>query len=264
MFLGVLHSLRKKPEKSDYTKGGAFMAKNNAKSKKYEGKGWKKSGKGFRYWKDDRIGCHDIVSIFQGDNEAFGRVVERYEPYALACARGIAADYHGIKNLREYEYDLVQDMWEPLREKILEKFMFTNDIRETENCFDSFVKSTIRKIMLNYMKKLAVMFNHEIPADASTIENHMSAENSSEDDDGYDIKIWASEIVIKDKRLADLLANGLGELKDRHRIALELAYVDDMPHEAIAKIMKLNKRSVDNYLSEAIRILKSFRKDDKK
>ena len=43
-----LTSLRKKPEKSDYTKGGAFMAKNNAKSKKYEGKGWKKSGKGFR------------------------------------------------------------------------------------------------------------------------------------------------------------------------------------------------------------------------
>ena len=240
------------------------MAKSKGKSKNFEGKGRKRSGKDFRYLKNNRIGCHDIVSIFQGDNEAFGKVVIKYEPYALACARGIAADYHGIKNLRDYEFDLVQDMWEPLREKILEKFKLANDVLETEKRFDSFVKSTIRNILLNFVKKLAVMFKHEIPADESAMENLMGTDVSSKDDDGYDIKIWASEIVVKDKRLAELLTDGLAELKDRHRIALELAYVDDMPHEAIAKIMKLNKRSVDNYLSEAIRILKSFKKDDDK
>lgn len=262
MFLGVLYPL-KKYEESELQKGGAFMAKNKGKSKNGEGKGRKRSGKDFRYPKDNRVGCHDIVSIFQGDNEVFGKVVIKYEPYALACARGIAADYHGIKNLRDYEFDLVQDMWEPLREKILEKFKLANDVYETEKRFDSFVKATIRNILLNFVKKLAVMFNHEIPADESYMENHMGAENPSEDD-GYDIKIWASEIVVKDKRLAELLKDGLVGLKDRHRIALELAYVDDMPHEAIAKIMKLNKRSVDNYLSEAIRILKSFKKDEGK
>ena len=240
------------------------MAKNKGKSKNGEGKGRKRSGKDFRYLKDNRIGCHDIVSIFQGDNEAFGKVVIKYEPYALACARGIAADYHGIKNLRDYEFDLVQDMWELLREKILEKFKLANDVLETEKRFDSFVKSTIRNILLNFVKKLAVLFKHEIPADESAMENLMGTDVSSKDDDGYDIKIWASEIVVKDKRLAELLTDGLAELKDRHRIALELAYVDDMPHEAIAKIMKLNKRSVDNYLSEAIRILKSFKKDEGK
>ena len=98
MFLGVLHPL-KKSEESELQKGGAFMAKNKGKSKNCEGKGRKRSGKDFRYGKDNRIGCHDIVSIFQGDSEAFGKVVIKYEPYALACAKGIAADYHGIKNL---------------------------------------------------------------------------------------------------------------------------------------------------------------------
>ena len=239
------------------------MSKDNRKSKNYYGNGSKWNREKCGYGNDennDLIRYPDILLICDGDIQAFGKVVKKYQNYALSCAKGIAADFQRISDLRGYDEDIVQGMWEKLREKIVEKFPVAEDKKDTESHFNGFIKKSIRYFMMNSTKSIKRKFNRE---DCEQLDEAMDCPDPRfmGGDDGCDIRIWVTEISVKDKRLLEVLTKGLDALKDRHKMVLELAYVEDYPHEAIARLMKLTKKSVDNYLSEAIGILRSYKNE---
>ena len=220
----------------------------------------------YRKNRDNAISRQDINRICLGEWEPFGKVVKNYQRYALGQAGAYVDGLLGLHSLAQYEKDMVQDIWVKLREVLMEKFKERDNREWIEQGFESYIKKTISNLLKNELKKLAVILANEPRSpELDDIEDYPDPATCLEpQSNGIDVRIWMTEIEIKDKRLAEVLKDGLNILKDRHKEVLELAYIEDLPHEDIAKIMKLNKKSVDNYLSEAIKILRSCRKDDDK
>ena len=248
--------------KDKLRKDGCIMRKKNL-SKNTARKG--AEGKHRKNW-DNAISRQDIDRICLGEWEPFGKVVKNYQRYALGQAGAYVDGLLGLHSLAHYEKDMVQDVWLKLREVLMKKFKDRENREWIESEFGVYVKKTINNLLKNELKKLAVILANEPRSpELDDIEDYPDPTTCPKPEgSGIDVRIWMTEIEIKDKRLAEVLKGGLDKLKDRHKEVLELAYVEDLTNEDIAKIMNLNKRSVDNYLSEAIRILRSCRKDDDK
>lgn len=237
---------------------GKRNPKRNSAKRNSERRGWK--------IRNSDISIQDINRICLGEWEPFGKVVKNYQRYALGQAGAYVDGFLGIHSLAQFEKDMVQNIWLELRKVLVKKFKERENREWTEQEFCSYVQKTINNLLKNELKKLAVVLANEPRSpENDDIEDYPDpATCLKPESSGIDVRIWMTEIEVKDKRLAAVLKDGLERLKDRHKEVLELAYVEDLSHEDIAKIMKLNKRSVDNYLSEAIRILRSCRKDGDK
>ena len=99
--------------------------------------------------------------------------------------------------------------------------------------------------------------------DPNRVDNSFRQRRSRKEEE-YEICIWKIEITVRDKRLIKVLERGLSGLKERHKKVLELAMLTDFENEAIAKLLKLEEKSVENYLSEAIGILREYKEDSDK
>lgn len=216
--------------------------------------------------RNNDISSQDISRICLGEMEPFGKVVKNYQRYAMGKAGAYVDGFLGIHSLAKFEEDMVQNIWLELRDVLVKKFKERDRREWTEQEFCIYVQKSINNLLKNEMRKLAIVLANEPRSpEEKDIEDYPDPDTClKHESSGVDVRIWVTEIEIKDKRLAAVLKEGIKKLKDRHKEVLELAYVADLSKEDIAKIMKLNKRSVENYLSEALGILKSCRKDGDK
>ncbi|MBR5177834.1 MAG: sigma-70 family RNA polymerase sigma factor [Lachnospiraceae bacterium] len=227
---------------------------------------WKKSqyaydglGTGRRY-RNENIPYETICDICAGDNYAMETLVKKFEKSVWRWAKEIADTEFGLDDLYGYEKDMTQDIWDDLQKLLIKKFEIKDDKRETENKFLAYVEKAAKNFLRNEIRKEEPQLRNEVCVDPNTIDNsfrHRSPKSENE----REICIWKIEIPVKDKRLIKILEKGLSELKERHRKVLELAIVMDYGHDVIADLLQLEKKSVDNYLSEAIKILKAHTKD---
>ena len=65
----------------------------------------------------------------------------------------------------------------------------------------------------------------------------------------------------KDSISDERLLAGLARLGETYRVVIELGILEDMPNQAVAELMELSEKTVRNYKSDALRILKHYLED---
>ena len=200
-----------------------------------------------------------ICEICEGDNYAMEKLIVSFEKRARQWARDIAENEFGLPWLYGYDEDMTQEIWVKLQTLLIRDFEITESRKETEAKFIKYVEKAIKNLLRNEIRKMEMPLRCEVCVDPYQIDNAFR-KGSLKHDSGKDICIWRIEIAVRDKRLLEILEKGLGKMKDRHRQVLELAFIADYERDAIADCMNLKKKSVDNYLSEALGILKSCKK----
>ena len=119
--------------------------------------------------------------------------------------------------------------------------------------FDCFVKRTInftlRRIVRDYVREK----EHRYTVSIEDLEE-MAAPECIPDIEKFAVPLGSSVLLFCDERVA----NSFGRLKKRHKEVLEKAFVMEMPIKAIAELMELEEKSIQNYISDAKRILRKY------
>ena len=122
--------------------------------------------------------------------------------------------------------------------------------------FDSFAKRTIRNIIKTELRSYLRESKKNRHVDLEQLRDSLSYEWES-DLDKTPVSLGPIMIFLEN----DQLAKELEKLKIRHRMVLGYAYVLELPLEVISDLMDLAEKSVRNYKSEALRILREKLKD---
>ncbi len=70
----------------------------------------------------DYLSAEEIIGACDGDLEALGSVVMRYENYARKCLRGIASKKYGLEMKSLPKEDLMQEVWLELIRVLRKRF----------------------------------------------------------------------------------------------------------------------------------------------
>ena len=119
--------------------------------------------------------------------------------------------------------------------------------------FDLFVKKSLEKIIRNVLRNYVRDLNRHYAVSI----DEMSDEPGKEDD--YEIE----KISVRTGKVVfpfdtERLAEGYRRLKKKQKMILGMFYALEMPDEAISELTKLQKKSVENYRYEALRILRKY------
>lgn len=155
--------------------------------------------------------------FLDGDSDSFRDVVSEYGN------RLIYFIFNYIKNITAAE-DLMEDVFVEL---IVRKKKFN-----TEPEFRAYIFKTARNKALNYIKKESKYSSVEL------------------DEETPDEKESLDKMVFDEEREL-ILASCLDDLRPEYRDALYLVYFENLSYEQTAKILKKNKKQVDNLVYRA-------------
>lgn len=234
------------------------MVKKNsyAKKKQYANDGTRNG----RYYSTGLIPYDTIRCICKGDNNAFEEVVKRYEKSAWRWAKDIAENEFDVKCLYGDEQDMTQTIWESLQELLKNGFKLKESKRGTEKEFVTYIERAVKNFLRNEIRKELPKLKYEESMDPNRVDNSYRQRRSKGEGE-HEICIWKIVIPFRDRRLIKILEKGLSGLETRHRKVLEQAMLNNFKKDAIAELLELEEKSVENYLSEAIGILKKYKED---
>lgn len=117
--------------------------------------------------------------------------------------------------------------------------------------FDTFTKRTLKYLIRNELKSYIRENGRGSTVPLESLEE-MAAPAPTPDAEKIQVTLGDTQVLLENERLAE----GLKKLKERHQKVLECAIFLEMTSEAIMEVMELGERSVRNYKSEALRILR--------
>ena len=124
-------------------------------------------------------------------------------------------------------------------------------VKDISKRFDSFTKKTLKFLIFTELRSyIRKSMSGDIVYMAEL--NEVAAPEYTPDIEKIQVLLGDTQLFLKDEHLAD----GIKKLKKRHQKVLEYAIVLELPSEAIMEIMDLGAKSISNYKSEALRILR--------
>ena len=118
--------------------------------------------------------------------------------------------------------------------------------------FDTFTKRTLKNLIRNELKSYIRETRHSNRAVSLDSLEEVAAPEHTPDIEKCQVLLGDTQVSLDNEHLAE----GLKKLKERHQKVLECAIFLEMTSEAIMEVMELGERSVRNYKSEALRILR--------
>ena len=176
-----------------------------------------------------------VQAALDGDNEAFGHLVERYQRRVYALAYGI---------LRSRE-----DAWDVAQEAFVKAYKNLSSYEGTA-AFYTWLYRITYNLSLDHLRaktrRDVVEFDEKHTEDASVHEELIRPEHPSE--------------VVDRRELAEVVQNAMTKLSDKHRAIIVLREIEGLSYEEMAEVLKISKGTVMSRLFHARRNLQELLK----
>jgi len=125
--------------------------------------------------------------------------------------------------------------------------------------FDVFIKDTAENVCKSVLRayKREKRREDNLRVQLECLEE-VAVTNPVPDYEKIEVKLGESVIYIDNERLA----KALSRLKTSYQIILENAILKEMSNKAIAELMELEEKTIRNYKSEALMILRNYLEED--
>lgn len=170
-----------------------------------------------------------VRAALNGDNDAFGQLVTRYEKKIYSFALGMLSN-------PEDAFDISQETFlkafRSLKYFKGESSFYTWLYTICRNCCYDFIKQQSRQ-----RRKSVSLFEYEGDPDGSVIE---IADNTSD-----------PQKILEQKRVRSIIYEAIQSLHDNHREIIILRDIEGLSYEEIAAAMHINEGTVKSRLSRA-------------
>ena len=160
-----------------------------------------------------------------GDDSAFADIVREYADGLMLYINSFTRNIH---------------IAEDLTEEVFFKLAVKKPHFRNQSSFKTWLYAIARHVALDYLRKNSKVVNTSI----DDLTNYIAEESNVE-----------REYLIKEQKIA--LHRTIRELKAEYFQVLYLVYFENFTNEEIAKIMKKNKRQIENLIYRAKTALKS-------
>ncbi len=182
-------------------------------------------------------GADSYKLFLKGDESGIVRIICEYRQGLILFVNGIVHDLHEAEDITEDTFV---------------RLMVKKPVFSGKSSFKTWLYSIARNLSFDYLKKR----KNDIPLTASDFDNNGYVESDVE-----------SEYIKEEnaRRLHDIIKT----LPDDYRQVLYLVYFENFDNKSAAKIMKKNKRQMENLIYRAKKVLKkrlmeeSFEYEDK-
>ena len=171
------------------------------------------------------IDINSYERYLDGDDSAFADIVREYADGLMLYINSFTRNIH---------------IAEDLTEEVFFKLAVKKPHFRNQSSFKTWLYAIARHVALDYLRKNSKVVNTSI----DDLTNYIAEESNVE-----------REYLIKEQKIA--LHRTIRELKAEYFQVLYLVYFENFTNEEIAKIMKKNKRQIENLIYRAKTALKS-------
>jgi RNA polymerase sigma-70 factor, ECF subfamily len=177
-----------------------------------------------------------VAASLDGDNEAFGKLVERYQRRVYALAFGI---------LRNRE-----DAWDVAQEAFVKAYKNLSTF-EGNSAFYTWLYRITYNLSLDHVR---AKHRRDVHAEG---ERRLRSDGINSEDDP---KVEHPSEAVDRKELAEVVQRAMTQLSEKHRAIIVLREIEGLSYEEMAEVLKISKGTVMSRLFHARKNLQALLK----